>query len=70
MEKRDSTTMSYRDVALHGRACGRQDAELDGEACALNLLESELWAAWPEHKRRLWEYAYHLAQIEVASTAR
>jgi hypothetical protein len=62
--------MTARDVARLGRACGRRDALRKSEACALAVLENELWQSWSEQTRRLWEYAYHVAQIESAPGAR
>jgi hypothetical protein len=61
--------MSYRDVARHGRLCGRLDAARQSELCALRTIESPIWQGWSELTRRVWEYAYHTAQIAATTSA-
>ena len=64
----DATTraLTAPEIARLGRVCGRLDALGNSDTCAIAMLEAPLWREWPEAKRRLWEYSYHLAQRETA----
>jgi hypothetical protein len=65
-----TSSVTARDVARLGRICGRLDALRGSDACAMAVLETALWHGWSETTRRLWEYAYHVAQIEAAHETR
>ena len=69
--KSTTGTLAAPDVARLGRVCGRLDALGNSETCGLAMIETPLWRGWSERTRRLWEFAYHVAQLEAASgTAR
>jgi hypothetical protein len=65
-----SASLTARDVARLGRACGRLDSLRESDTCALAMIDTPLWNGWPEPTRRLWEFAYHVAKLEPAPGAR